>query len=121
MEGAVKSLRCSAAKHTVRNEKYVVDIVMVQQEAISKQWMFPFNVQYHCSQDIREVRVVYGSTGFDSVLMHNSFIIKKLMVVNLPDDFPGFAFLRVGEDGCFHSLLCCLWLNHSNTTKLRLL
>ncbi|GFT72863.1 hypothetical protein TNCV_1891731 [Trichonephila clavipes] len=63
MEGAVKSLRCSAAKHTVRNEKYVVDIVMVQQGSYFEAMDVSFNVQYHCSQDIREVRVVYGSTG----------------------------------------------------------
>ncbi|GFT39098.1 hypothetical protein TNCV_3401341 [Trichonephila clavipes] len=68
MEGVVKSLRCSAAKHAVRNEQYVVghcDGAIGSH--ISKQWAFPFNVLYHCSQDIHVVRVVYGSTGFDSV------------------------------------------------------
>ncbi|GFY27050.1 hypothetical protein TNCV_2066711 [Trichonephila clavipes] len=61
MEGVVKSLRCSAAKHRVCNKSNIP--VMVQQEAISKQWAFPLNVLYHCSPDIRVARVVYGSTG----------------------------------------------------------
>ncbi|GFY06202.1 HTH_Tnp_Tc3_2 domain-containing protein [Trichonephila clavipes] len=38
-------------------------IAMVQQEGISEQWTFPFNVLYYCSQDIRVVQAKYGSTG----------------------------------------------------------
>ncbi|GFX18116.1 hypothetical protein TNCV_1577951 [Trichonephila clavipes] len=57
-------------------------------------------------KDIRVVRAVYGSTGFDSVLLHNSFIIKN-MVVTLPANFTDFAFMGVGEDECFFSVV--LW------------
>ncbi|GFV65212.1 hypothetical protein TNCV_3683091 [Trichonephila clavipes] len=29
------------------------------------------------------------------------------MIITLPVNFTVFAFLEVGEDGCFRSLLCC--------------
>ncbi|GFX93760.1 hypothetical protein TNCV_1589361 [Trichonephila clavipes] len=61
-EGVVKSLRCSAAKHPVRNEQYVVGHCHSAIGSHFGQWTFPFNVLYHCSQDIRVVRAVYGST-----------------------------------------------------------
>ncbi|GFY24321.1 hypothetical protein TNCV_1013701 [Trichonephila clavipes] len=75
MESVVKPLRCSAAKHPVRN-------------------------------DIHVVRVVCSSTGIDSVLIHNSSK-KKIIAITLLADFTVFAFLGVGEDGCFRSLLFC--------------
>ncbi|GFT91185.1 hypothetical protein TNCV_4044241 [Trichonephila clavipes] len=63
IEVVVKSLHCSAVKHTVRNEQYVVGHCHGLIGSHFEEWAFPFNVLYHRSQDIRVVRVVYGSTG----------------------------------------------------------
>ncbi|GFU40341.1 transposable element Tc3 transposase [Trichonephila clavipes] len=41
------------------------------------------------------------------------------MIITLPADFTVFAFLGVGEAGCFHSLLCCfmeLWFQQDGAT-----
>ncbi|GFV32672.1 hypothetical protein TNCV_441641 [Trichonephila clavipes] len=106
MEGLVKYLRCFAVKHPVRKEQYVVEHCHGAIGSHSEKMDVFFIVLFHCSLDIHVVRAVYGSTGFDSVLIHNSFIIKKIIVITLPADFTVFAFLGVDEYGCFHSLLC---------------
>ncbi|GFY33625.1 hypothetical protein TNCV_4593371 [Trichonephila clavipes] len=51
MEGVVKSLRCSTAKHPVRNEQYVIEHCHV---AIGS---------HFGAMDIRVVLAAYGSTG----------------------------------------------------------
>ncbi|GFT27543.1 transposable element Tcb1 transposase [Trichonephila clavipes] len=72
MEGVVKSLHCCATKHTVRNEQYVVGHCHGAIGSHFEEWTLPFNVLHHCSQDIRVVRVVYGSTGLDEVVKQES-------------------------------------------------
>ncbi|GFT95352.1 desert hedgehog protein B [Trichonephila clavipes] len=53
MEGVVKSLRCSAAKHPLRNEKYVVGQCHAAIGSHFGAMNIFFNVLYHFSQDIR--------------------------------------------------------------------
>ncbi|GFX84410.1 hypothetical protein TNCV_4135201 [Trichonephila clavipes] len=66
-EGVVKSLRCSAVKHPLHNEQYMVRHCHGVIGSHFGAMAFPFSVLYHCLQNIRVARAVYGSTGFDSV------------------------------------------------------
>ncbi|GFU18203.1 hypothetical protein TNCV_2033531 [Trichonephila clavipes] len=61
--GGVKSLRCSAAKHAVRNEQYVIGHCHGAIGSHFEARTLLFNMLYHCLPDIHVVRVVYGSTG----------------------------------------------------------
>ncbi|GFX18676.1 hypothetical protein TNCV_3311371 [Trichonephila clavipes] len=63
MEGEEKSLPCSTAKHPVRNEQYVIGHCHTAIGSHFGAMDVPFNMLCHCSQDIRVVRAVYGSTG----------------------------------------------------------
>ncbi|GFT29014.1 hypothetical protein TNCV_3586651 [Trichonephila clavipes] len=73
MEGVAKSLRCSAAKHPVRNEQYVTRHCHGAIGSNFGAMAFPFIVLYLCSQDIRVVHLSLKSYRIISKVSEDNF------------------------------------------------